>query len=258
VEFYNSTSNIVFVALGLYGLIRGIHIKLDFAYLFCYLAVICVGIGSFLFHGTLTWNSQLADELPMLWGDAAFLYALTPHKFRQTQSQQLMLATGLTLLVVLISAIYIYTRNAVFFESSYGVGAILITIRCATWSNYNKDNQATQVARRLIFIGTLSFLTGFFFWNLDNTFCKELRQMRKVVGWFFAPLFQYHALWHLLTGIATYFLSVFAPIVHQYDPESLAGSKKQIKKKYAVGFDRLGLPITVPLSGEEEKEEEGN
>ena len=35
--------------------------------------VIIIGLGSALFHGTLTFYGQLADELPMIWGVSVWL-----------------------------------------------------------------------------------------------------------------------------------------------------------------------------------------
>jgi len=37
------------------------------------------------------------------------------------------------------------------------------------------DNSKTEAARALIFTGTLMFLAGFVFWNLDNVFCAQVR-----------------------------------------------------------------------------------
>ena len=67
--------------------------------------------------------------------------------------------------------------------------------------------------------------------------------IRRLVGKYLSPFFQFHALWHLLTGYATYCLAVFVPMVDQFDPESLSGAR--MPERYAIGFNRVGLPITV-------------
>jgi len=74
----------------------------------------------------------------MLWGDGFFLWALTPLKWRRTRTQKLAVAGGLAAVILLVTAVYIYTRHVVFFEASYGIGAVLIVIRCAQWSQWNK------------------------------------------------------------------------------------------------------------------------
>ena len=67
VEFWNTLSSFSFVAVGILNIyvlskINGIFIEKFISWLY-----IIVGIGSAAFHGTLKFNYQLWDEIPMVW-----------------------------------------------------------------------------------------------------------------------------------------------------------------------------------------------
>ncbi len=42
----------------------------------CYLALLVIGVGSWLFHMTLRYDMQLMDEIPMVFGAAALTYSV--------------------------------------------------------------------------------------------------------------------------------------------------------------------------------------
>ena len=42
----------------------------------CYLSLIVIGVGSFLFHASLLYHMQLADEVPMVWGTCVIAYCV--------------------------------------------------------------------------------------------------------------------------------------------------------------------------------------
>jgi dihydroceramidase len=83
----NSFSNILTIALGLYGALRAKSQDLPLRYITCFTVIMpldtmlagglpdirivlqgvaIVGLGSFIFHATLLYEAQLADELPMI------------------------------------------------------------------------------------------------------------------------------------------------------------------------------------------------
>lgn len=67
VEFWNTLSSLSFVLIGLANLIllRGLKGTLKEKWISC--LYIVVGLGSAAFHGTLKFNYQLWDEIPMVW-----------------------------------------------------------------------------------------------------------------------------------------------------------------------------------------------
>jgi dihydroceramidase len=70
-EFYNAFTNFPTVALGLYGAYAALQGGLKKRYALAYLGLVCIGLGSFGFHATLTWEWQLMDELPMVSSSSA-------------------------------------------------------------------------------------------------------------------------------------------------------------------------------------------
>lgn len=54
------------------------------------------------------------------------------------------------------------------------------------------------------------FLLGFLLWNIDNIFCVSLRNFRKKVPPVIGVSTQFHAWWHLLTGLGSYLHILFS------------------------------------------------
>nr|XP_009505996.1 PREDICTED: alkaline ceramidase 3-like [Phalacrocorax carbo] len=48
------------------------------------------------------------------------------------------------------------------------------------------------------------FLMGFFLWNVDNIFCDKLRALRERMPPVVGAVTQFHAWWHILTGLGSY------------------------------------------------------
>ncbi|NP_001347546.1 alkaline ceramidase 3 isoform 4 [Mus musculus] len=54
------------------------------------------------------------------------------------------------------------------------------------------------------------FLLGFLLWNIDNIFCDSLRNFRKRVPPVLGVTTQFHAWWHILTGLGSYLHILFS------------------------------------------------
>ncbi|KAJ9103887.1 hypothetical protein QFC21_002350 [Naganishia friedmannii] len=66
-EFFNTISNVPFIAIGFYGWWRAMQTGLPQKYALPLLGLSAIGAGSFGFHMTLRWDWQLMDELPMIY-----------------------------------------------------------------------------------------------------------------------------------------------------------------------------------------------
>ncbi|KAH0500218.1 Alkaline ceramidase 3 [Microtus ochrogaster] len=53
------------------------------------------------------------------------------------------------------------------------------------------------------------FLLGFLLWNVDNIFCDSLRNFRKRAPPILGVTTQFHAWWHILTGLGSYLHILF-------------------------------------------------
>ncbi|KAB0370881.1 hypothetical protein FD755_017290, partial [Muntiacus reevesi] len=53
------------------------------------------------------------------------------------------------------------------------------------------------------------FLLGFLLWNIDNIFCDSLRNFRKKLPPVIGVTTQFHAWWHILTGLGSYLHILF-------------------------------------------------
>jgi hypothetical protein len=115
-----------------------------------------------------------------------------------------------------VSLIYATTHWVEFHQNAFGAIAALVFAN----AYHMKSKKPGVYVERIGWSAVASFLLGYFFWNLDNYFCMDLRQWRSDVdqwinGW--APswvgpvlaelvtsLSQFHAIWHILTGLSGY------------------------------------------------------
>ena len=76
-EFCNSLSSVPMFMWGLLGLVlTHMYATKEFRYKLCFMALMFVGVGSFLFHASLRYKYQLLDELPMLLLSSTLVYGV--------------------------------------------------------------------------------------------------------------------------------------------------------------------------------------
>ena len=73
-EFFCCFSSTPIIIYGCYFLSNSIKENLDWKIKLSSIGVAIIGVGSFIFHGTLTRGGQMLDELPMLWSSLFFLF----------------------------------------------------------------------------------------------------------------------------------------------------------------------------------------
>ncbi|KAG9008068.1 hypothetical protein FRB94_013725 [Tulasnella sp. JGI-2019a] len=205
-EFWNTFSNIPFIALGIFGILstRALPVRIRSRAALTHAFVAIIGMGSFVFHATLLWHAQvILDELPMLWSAAMGLY-LTRVGGADHGS------TGLKMLMIAVptglSWLYLSYPNPVLHQVAYGVmQAIIITQVVRMFKRLPRET-AEQVrmreeCRSQFYKGAGFCLLGFAIWNVDNIFCDHLTGIRSGKGELVGLITQGHAWWHLLTGI---------------------------------------------------------
>lgn len=205
-EFWNTISNVVFIVPPLTVAYHFWRYRLsEFGPIVCLLLLACVGFGSFAFHCTLLYESQLLDELPMIYGTCAMLYCIIEIQ-SQPNSRNTRLALLLTSISVLITTLYATFKNPLIFLWSYGLlAAVLLSLNIRGCIKYNGS-------KSLLLLATASYGFGFVLWNIDNELCYSVRDVRGALPGVIAPATQLHAWWHFFAGVGTFFTIIC--IVH--------------------------------------------
>ncbi|KAJ1975220.1 alkaline ceramidase ydc1 [Dimargaris xerosporica] len=153
-----------------------------------------VGIGSCLFHTTLRFEMQLMDELPtQLTKSIPLVEMKGPPRYGAK------LAAGLIVYCMAITAVYLAILNPVFHQVAYGIEMLTILGRCIHLIRGVPEGPYKQGLTKLVWYSTVTFLAGFFLWNVDNVFCPQLRSARDYVNFPLEVVLQLHGWWHILT-----------------------------------------------------------
>ncbi|CAE7108121.1 unnamed protein product [Rhizoctonia solani] len=218
-EWYNTVSNIPFIALGLYGAYYALKEVPSAMHRWRFAAphfgIACVGLGSFIFHATLNWYAQvLLDEMPMIYVSSMVLYLV----FAPTDGPgSLKLKVGIASIPLLVTALYLRFSYPVIHQLCFAGIMVSIGYRLVGLIRNPKHNpDAIFDAKYHIVTGASMFILAFAIWNIDNTFC-DFWTMARTRLWegetgpsFRTPslsaavvgaVTQGHAWWHLLTGL---------------------------------------------------------
>lgn len=182
-EFYNTISNVFFILLSLFGILA--HKNLETRFIYAYLSIIVVGVGSALFHGTLWFSAQMADELPMMYATAAIFYICVEHYTIEPRRNWL---PWMLFFVAIFSTIYFFCPSPTFFQVTWG-----------GWTGYTffltlAVVKSIPAKERLV--GDLScyaMVASAFVWILEQAACSPTIR-----------LFRLHALWHCGMAYAGY------------------------------------------------------
>ncbi|KAK5654777.1 hypothetical protein OQA88_6813 [Cercophora sp. LCS_1] len=214
-EAVNTITNLVFMWLGFKGLRNVIKYSHAPVFILAFLGYIVVGLGSMAFHMTLKYSMQLADELPMIYTVCILCYAAFSHG--RSSRERILIAVALVGVACFITVYYLYAKDPVFHQVAYGFLTLATTFRgfyVSEWQvrqhlrqriPHEADQRMKQI-RTLAISGILMFLGGFILWNLDNVFCRHLKDARNHVQLPWAVVLEGHGWWHILTGLGAYHL----------------------------------------------------
>lgn len=197
-EFWNTVSNLIMILPPIYGAIQALKDGLEICYLLSFLGLAAVGIGSWCFHMTLQYEMQLLDELPMIYCCCVFVYCLC-ECFKQEKSISCLPIVILLLFSVIVTVVYLQWKEPVFHQVMYGimVGALVFrSVFIVSW--------VYPWLRPLCYTSLGLFLLGFILWNIDNLLCDTLRATRERLPPIVGAVTQFHAWWHILTGVGSY------------------------------------------------------
>ncbi|KAK7125550.1 hypothetical protein R3I93_021045 [Phoxinus phoxinus] len=197
-EFWNTVSNLIMILPPIYGAIQTCKDGLEVRYVWSFLGLAAVGIGSWSFHMTLQYEMQLLDELPMIYSCCVFVYCLY-ECFKQERAVNYFSITLLLTFSIIVSVVYLIWKEPVFHQVMYAVLVAFLVIRSVfivTW--------VYPWLRALGFTSLTVFLLGFVLWNIDNILCDSLRATRQRLPPVIGAVTQLHAWWHILTGLGSY------------------------------------------------------
>ena len=203
-EFFNSFSSVAMVLVGVLGyfLQHGL-LEARFVVAMCMISV--VGMGSFAFHATLKHETQMLDEVPMLWNALSLLYIITENEHASKPKYGFWFPLSLTLYGVVTSLLVALTNGLLQF-CAFHVSFATLEFYCLYQvyqmnRRYSNENQAM---RTLFNYGFYTFLIALVCWQLDINFCSTLQSLPLGI-----PNPQFHAWWHILVSVGLYDLTIF-------------------------------------------------
>ncbi|KAI8896585.1 ceramidase [Globomyces pollinis-pini] len=200
-EWWNTLTNLNYILLSLVGFWSAYQTKSETRTYFLYLAALAIGLGSFAFHMTLTYEMQLSDELPMIFGTAFHLYCGI-NIFRSSNVFSIIILSVVSMGIIVH---YLVTFDFAFFETAFMMmliaGGLFPLYHIWTMSKTHPGHSRQLL--RLFGLVYFGYIFGYTLWNIDNLKCEELRAVRDKVG-VFSFLFQFHGWWHLFTGLGAF------------------------------------------------------
>jgi dihydroceramidase len=197
-EFWNTISNLAFILpqLAQFVSLRK-HKSVEPAFNKAFLSLALVGIGSLCFHMTLARPMQMFDETSMILVSLHSFYLLYIIKKPDVDKKRLLVF--LFCYGLLFLSLYTFLVDwPIFHHSTFG-----LLVYASMYIGYQlKRTYGTHYKFWTVFI--LQHL-AFAFWAIDKHYCEALTQFRTVhVPLVFRPLFQFHAIWHILMGLSSH------------------------------------------------------
>ena len=135
-EYFNSLSTLSFIIVGLIGLSHRLFIN---KLVLSEIGIIFVGLGSFIFHSTTTYNSEIIDELSMIF--LLFTYILHINS-------SFLFKIGLTSAISTMSLLYFYYNYYIIFF-------LLIFLSISLLIYFNRRNKYNKQMSFFLIIGLI-------------------------------------------------------------------------------------------------------
>lgn len=203
-EFWNTISNgfIILPAVVCFFMSRALRAELRFQLLFSSLTV--VGIGSFLFHATLTRWAQILDEVPMIVCGSFFVFsALDVHSKAPRWFPWFLCGYS----IIVIYGLLFHPDKPVLFQGGYIAMAIFTSIRCVSFARSSTAPHSST----LFYVAIAFYFGGALLWLLDYHVCHHLSTIPMPLR----ILFHWHSGWHLGTGYGSSLAGLFIMLERQ-------------------------------------------
>ncbi|KAJ3333661.1 Alkaline ceramidase 3 [Blyttiomyces sp. JEL0837] len=214
-EWWNTLTNLYYHFYAIIGAIMVYKLGAESRHYWPLGGLALVGTGSVLFHGSLLFETQMMDELPMIFCTCFIVYNLLltfPNTKLNTTANKKILIVSLSLYSIITCGIYLYLQNPVFHEVAYGALTAIMVL--APIFNILRLRKSYPGKERelwgLYAYSTVTYLGGFFLWNVENFNCDHVRSTRATLGYPFRVWFELHAWWHFLSAIGCHSTSTMS------------------------------------------------
>lgn len=228
-EFFNTLSSVPIVICALAGLVVALRNGYRRRFLLPIVLMGVVGVGSMAFHGTLLFEGQALDELPMIYAVTALMYTVVEAepslRFGWT------LPAGLIAYCAAFTGAYFALPDYFFYFVVSYIGTVIFLF---TWAMtlYARVGSVDGSARHLAFVAITLYASGFLFlWLPDKFYCESVQQ------------FHFHAWFHLLSTAGPWCMIVF--LVHTHYALAHAADKGTKAKARGKGADASAVAISV-------------
>jgi len=196
-EFWNTLSSLPIAALGLFGMVYTFSSQKTYklSFLLAYIGLVIVGLGSALFHATLRFEAQMADEYPMILGSLIYSYIVLDVQFMTYNKKMpnwlnLSVVLGLTCFAGMMAYVMLSdsSTHLPFILTYCGiVGYITVGSMDIVW------NLNDKFARKWWWISLYTYMGGGAIWLMERNLCGA------------SPVLEYfHVIWHLAAGFGTF------------------------------------------------------
>ena len=215
-EIVNAFTNLCFAYLATKGIRNCLSHGHDRIFLFAFISYLVIGFGSFIFHSTLKYSTQLLDELAMIYTTSILFYGTFSHG--KPASFRIAVA-GLTVgIAAFVTGYYHYLGDPAFHQNMFALLTAIVVFRNMylmvktlrhpenpTSQARKDDAQRLRTMWQMMPVGIGSVAIGFVIWSLDNAYCGKLRTWRRQIGLPWGILLEGHGWWHFFTSIAEYY-----------------------------------------------------
>ncbi len=196
-EMFNSVSSVSMLLVGVLGALWHRRV-LEQRFVLVFLSVALVGIGSIAFHGTLRFELQMLDELPMLYTAALLVYVLLENQPQRRFGTWFPATLAAYALVATCGAAFL-RGQAQFWSFQVSFAGLEFYGLYRTWLIHRQSRDGTH--RRLFRVGICLYASAIVLWFIDLRFCRALTHVTRRLG---IPNPELHAWWHVLVSAGLY------------------------------------------------------
>jgi dihydroceramidase len=164
-------------------------------------ALLILGITSFVYHATLRQITQFADDLSMLILAASFCQSV----FTVGQSPNVSRIISTLILVGVTTLSVVYVRSGDILIHVYGFSSMILLLfprilYIAYYSNLSQERRSKLLRKAAKAVVVLT--VGYTLWQVDLELGFDLRKIRSAIGLPWAWVLELHGWWHVLTAIS--------------------------------------------------------